>query len=141
MQSLTLPASINQLTVLNEFLASNLPAQYSHIAGKIELAIEELLVNICDYAYAEKRGEVKISCRVVNFDDNLCFCIVVCDYGKAYDPFLEHKEPDLLLSIEERPVGGLGVFLVKQMVSHYCYYYANDANFTELYFFLTESAE
>ena len=51
-----------------------------------------------------------------------------------FDPFLEAPKPDTSLDIEERPVGGLGVHLVKNVSAHHCYSGTDGENTIELYF-------
>lgn len=76
---------------------------------KALLASGEIFDNIASYAYAEK-GLLKIEI----FAKNKQIFITFKDNGKAYNP-LEQKEPDLSASTEERPIGGLGIFLVKKL--------------------------
>lgn len=86
----------------------------------IELAMEEILVNIYDYAYPESPGEVSITCgRTAGKKGNI-FTIEIADGGVPFD-ILSVSEPDLDADIEERPIGRLGVFVVKKLMDgvHY----------------------
>ncbi len=76
----------------------------------IELSFEEIYTNIFSYAYPDGVGEVEISIYKENDDVVLRFV----DWGIPYNP-LEKQDPDISLSPEERPIGGLGIFMVKQM--------------------------
>ena len=76
---------------------------------KALLASGEIFDNVASYAYAEK-GLLKIEI----FAKNKQIFITFQDKGKAYNPLVQ-KEPDLSASTEERPIGGLGIFLVKKL--------------------------
>jgi anti-sigma regulatory factor (Ser/Thr protein kinase) len=78
----------------------------------LELALEELLVNVISYAYPENRpGIIEVGCGVCA---ERLFCFQIRDYDRPFDP-LSLPPTDLSLDIEERPVGGLGIFLVRQV--------------------------
>ena len=59
-------------------------------------------------------------------------------WGAPFDPFLEAPVPDVSLGVDERPVGGLGIHLIKSVVAHYTYAYYEQSNIIELYFALPE---
>jgi serine/threonine-protein kinase RsbW len=79
---------------------------------EVELAMEEILVNIFRYAYPDRKGDVELACRL---DDGGRVLVEVADQGVPFDP-LSREDPDLQTDIEERSVGGLGVFFVKQLI-------------------------
>lgn len=92
---------------------------------KIRLAIEETVENVVSYAYQDGVGWMEVS---TNLDsDNLQLVITLRDAGKPFNP-LEKEDPDLTLSAEERPIGGLGIFLCKQFMDHVDYQYDNGCN-------------
>lgn len=75
------------------------------------LAVEELLTNIIKYGYDDSdRHEIIVTARV---DDGL-FELTISDDGHAFDP-TKAAEPDTTLPAAERPIGGLGLFLVRKM--------------------------
>lgn len=85
---------------------------------QIDVAVEELFVNIARYAYQMRKGKADIS---VWYDkDDQTICIEFRDKGVPFDPQLR-KDPDISLSAEERKVGGLGIFMVKKSMDgmHY----------------------
>lgn len=90
---------------------------------QIELALEEMFVNIANYAYEGRTGkaEVIFSC------DNGVAEITLSDSGKPYDP-LKKADPDTTLSAEERKIGGLGIFLVKKNMDNVAYRYEDGKN-------------
>lgn len=76
------------------------------------LAVEEAVVNVMNYAYPiGTQGTVIINAQ--STDDAIKF--IITDEGKAFDPTLK-SEADTTLSAEERPIGGLGILLVQQLM-------------------------
>ena len=94
---------------------------------EIELATEEALVNICSYAYPEKPGDVEINCKVEN--DRLI--IEIIDSGKPFD-VTSLPDPDLTADIDERKIGGLGVFFIKKLMDEVRYRREDDRNVLDL---------
>ena len=92
---------------------------------EIEVAVEEIFVNIAEYAYGSDTGDVTV--RVQTAPDGSDVTITFCDSGKPYDP-LEREDPDTTLSAEEREVGGLGVFMTRKMMDEMRYEYRDGMN-------------
>lgn len=94
----------------------------------IELSCEEVYTNIISYGYPESNaGDVEIKMtKGENF-----LQIDFTDDGIEYNP-LEKADPDINLSIDERDVGGLGIFMVKQMVDDIKYSRENNMNILTL---------
>ncbi len=84
--------------------------------GKIELALEEALVNICKYSYPDEPGDAEVNCK----QDNGRFIIEIVDSGIPFD-MTSLPSPPLTSSIETRKIGGLGIFLIKKMVDEVKY--------------------
>ena len=61
-------------------------------------------------------------------------CVWIRDWGTSFDPFMETATPDTSLAAEDRPIGGLGVHLVKNVSAHHCYSGDDGTNTIELYF-------
>lgn len=108
------PASIGSLEPLMSFVRSCLQSQGigQERIGEIELAMEEILVNVFNYAYPDGTGDVEVACRLDNGEGLL---VEVSDEGVSFDP-LSLVEPDLEGDIGERPIGGLGVFFVRRLI-------------------------
>jgi anti-sigma regulatory factor (Ser/Thr protein kinase) len=93
------------------------------VARKLKLACEEIVVNVTSYAYPEgSDGFLDVYIRkddriVIRFEDG----------GVPFNP-LEHENPDTTLSWDERPIGGLGIFLVRSMMDDVRYTYENQKN-------------
>ena len=97
---------------------------------KILLAIEEIFVNICNYAYEDKEGTAQMRSEV--YDDTeepgrKKAVFVFKDQGIPYNP-LEKEDPDITIPAQERQVGGLGIFLTKQIMDDMDYVYRDGSN-------------
>ena len=92
---------------------------------QIDVAVEELFVNIAHYAYAPDTGTAVI--QVETDHDNDQVSITFTDTGKPYNP-LEKPDPDVTLSAEERDIGGLGIFMVKKSMDDMRYEYNDGQN-------------
>ena len=94
------------------------------IQMQIDVAVEEIFVNIAHYAYNPEVGNAMV--RVVPSVD-----ITFIDKGVPYDP-LAKADPDVTLSAEERQIGGLGIFMVKKTMDDVKYEYVNGHNILTL---------
>ena len=92
---------------------------------QISIAVEEIFVNIANYAYAPEIG--KASVRVEFSDDPITVAITFMDHGKPFDP-TKKADPDTTLSAEERDIGGLGIFMTKKMMDDVSYEYRDGKN-------------
>lgn len=91
---------------------------------KMMMALDEALTNVVLYAYPEDhRGMVSI--RFHRDDDTITAEVV--DHGKPFDP-TAHPAPDVTLPIEQRPIGGLGIHLMRNLVTSLRYYREHGAN-------------
>lgn len=94
------------------------------VINSIQLAIEEAVVNVINYAYPkDKECEAYLD---VSKKDNAVY-FVLSDTGVPFDPTAK-SDPDLTLSADERPIGGLGIFLVKQIMNEVTYEYSDGKN-------------
>ena len=89
------------------------------------VAMEELFVNIASYAYREPGGTARISCGV-NPDTHTA-TFIVADSGGAFNP-LAKSDPDITLSAEDRPIGGLGILIIKKTMDSVAYSRVNGEN-------------
>lgn len=87
------------------------------------ICAEEIFVNIASYAYIDTLGDVTI---VQDIDEDHV-TLTFIDSGIKYNP-LEKPDPDITLSAEERGIGGLGVYMVKKMMSEVDYIYSDGKN-------------
>ena len=91
----------------------------------IDVAVEELFVNISSYAYDPKIGTAVVQVSVHN--EPLSVEITFIDNGKPYDP-LAKPDPDVTLDAEHRQIGGLGIFMVKKSMDDVQYEYKDGRN-------------
>ncbi|MCR5252445.1 MAG: ATP-binding protein [Treponema sp.] len=92
---------------------------------QIDLIVEEVFVNIAHYAYAPNTGSVTITCKATKAPAKLT--IIFTDSGKHFNP-LEKDDPDVTLGLEERSIGGLGIFLTKKYMTTTTYDYKDGKN-------------
>ena len=91
----------------------------------IDVAVEELFVNIASYAYEHGEGVAVV--QVTVHEDPLSVEITFIDNGRQYDP-LAKEDPDVTLSAKERKKGGLGIFMVKNTMDNLNYEYKDGKN-------------
>ncbi len=92
---------------------------------QIDVAVEEIFVNIACYAYNPETGPATIRTEVTK--KPLSVILTFLDHGVPYDP-LKKDDPDITLSAEERQIGGLGIFLVKKSMDEIYYEYKDGQN-------------
>ena len=98
-------------------------------AMQIDLAVEEVFVNIADYAYKPDTGKAVVRTEVS--EDPVTVTITFLDRGVPYDP-LAKEDPDVTLSAEERGIGGLGIFMTKKAMDEIFYEYKDGQNILTL---------
>ena len=117
-KTLQVEADDQKLPQVLDFIKSCLPANLSlECLNKIDLVAEEIFVNISHYAYDGGAGDAQIECELYEPGK---FRLSFIDWGKEFNP-LEQEEPDLTLSIEERRLGGFGIFLTKKFMDGVSY--------------------
>ena len=92
---------------------------------KIDVAVEEIFVNIAHYAYKPDTGSALI--RIETQSDPKRITITFSDWGVPYDP-LAKPDPDITLSAEERQIGGLGIYITKKYMDDVKYEYVDGQN-------------
>lgn len=132
---ITIPAELQHLSqVLNVVGAFAREAGATEEKlGQIELVLEELLVNIINYAYPNGQGPIEIQYW---HSQQAHLWLEILDQGIPFDP-LSAPEVDTQLPLEDRPIGGLGIFLIRNMVESIHYRRENDKNVLTLYISLT----
>ena len=94
------------------------------MVSQLMLAVEEAVVNVMNYAYPiGTQGDVNIT--IQGTDKNIK--VIISDSGKAFDPTATNKA-DTTLSAEDRPIGGLGILLVHQLMDSINYERSNGKN-------------
>lgn len=88
------------------------------------LALDEVLTNIISYAFRDTaRHDIEVA---MSYRDE-CLAIEIADDGPAFDP-LQAPPPDVTSALEERPIGGLGIHLVKKLMDAVDYRRQQDRN-------------
>jgi len=85
---------------------------------QMDIAVEEIFVNIAHYAYAPKTGKATISASFDAKTRLISFSFI--DGGVPFDP-LQKKDPDISQKLEDRKIGGLGIYMVKQSMDNVRY--------------------
>ncbi len=122
-----LPADVESLHSAVDFVNAELERVRcpGRMTRKIDLALEELFVNIANYAYPDKEGKVVVR---IGFPKPFVAQVELLDCGIPYDP-LSREDPDVSLSFKERGApGGLGIFMSKQIMDELEYEYADGRN-------------
>jgi len=104
----------------------NAPADVQYFAN---LAIEEFVTNCIKYGYQDDREHV-IEIRLQLSESELTLTVV--DDGRPFNP-LDAPAPDTQLSVEERPIGGLGIYLVRRLSDHMEYLRTDGKNRTTVH--------
>ena len=127
-------ATDENLEAVNDFIHEQIKpfSCQSQTLFQIDLAVEEIYVNIAHYAYSPDKGTVQIDCSVEKTADAPAKVTVsFTDSGKAFNP-LEKPDPDITLSVEEREIGGLGIFLTKKYMDSVLYERKDNQNILTL---------
>ena len=127
MKELTIPATVENIEKVTEFVNSQLEEINCPIKAKmqIDVAIDELFGNIAHYAYKPETGPATV--RVEVTEAPISVIVTFIDHGIPYDP-LKKDDPDVTLSAEERAIGGLGIFMVKKTMDEITYEYKDGQN-------------
>jgi serine/threonine-protein kinase RsbW len=114
-KSIILANDISEIARLNEFV-EEIGNEFSlspEVVFNLTLVLEEAVVNIINYAYPKEDHElIYLSAKLHN--DSIM--LVLTDTGKEFDPTMA-PEADITLSADERPIGGLGIFLIRQIMN------------------------
>ena len=130
-QVLNIRNDIQSLPLVNEWIE-----QCCEEAGlgldwvmKFQLVIEEMVSNVIFYAYDSQQQEAAIELRFTWEAGTVS--ILLRDWGKPFDP-TSKEDPDITLSAEDRPIGGLGIFMVKQLMDEVRYERVGSSNLLTL---------
>ena len=132
-------ATDENLEAVNDFIHAQIKpfSCQSQTLFQIDLAVEEIFVNISHYAYSPDKGMVQIECSAEKTADAPAkLTVSFTDRGKAFNP-LAKPDPDITLSVEEREIGGLGIFLTKKYMDSVLYERKDNQNiltFTKIIF-------
>ena len=130
-QELEIDAPVENLPLVSDFVSRHLETVDCSAKAKtqIDIAVEEIFVNIANYAYNPEKGKATVRVKVT--DNPLMISITFIDQGVPYDP-LGKEDPDVTLSAEEREIGGLGIFMTKKTMDDVSYEYIDGQNILTL---------
>ncbi len=131
MKTIEIEAQVDNLNKVLEFIDEEIEATSAStkIQMQLDLAVEELFVNIASYAYIDNEGTATIS---FDYEEGTrTISIILSDHGVPYNP-LEKEDPDVTLSAEQRNIGGLGILMAKKNVDDIRYEYKDGCNITTL---------
>ena len=122
---LRVPAKLEGMDVILAFVSYLLDINgcSTKTRTQLRIAIEELYVNVTLYAYPDGDGWAEIRGSI---EDGVATFTLI-DSGRPFDP-LAKEDPDIMLSGEEREIGGLGIFMVKNTMDEMTYEYRDGCN-------------
>ena len=127
MKSITVEAKIENVDKVTEFVNEVLEDKECPLKVQMQLdvAIDEIFGNIAYYAYGKGSGNATIQIEMEDNPPKITLTFI--DQGIPYNP-LESKDQDITLDIEDREIGGLGIFLVKKTMDELSYEYVDGHN-------------
>lgn len=122
---LTVEAKVEQLARIGEFIVDAMRAfgLNDRKSFEVQLAVDEACANIMHYAYSEAGGVIELSCE----RRNDAVRVIIKDHGKPFDPTAV-PPPDLDADVEDRAVGGLGIYFMRRMMDEVSHKFQNGQN-------------
>ena len=96
---------------------------------QVDMAVEEIFVNIARYAYHPEAGEASVRCEAGG--DPFQIVVGFADRGRPFNP-LDREDPDVTLDAEARQLGGLGILMAKKLMDDIQYEYRDGKNILTL---------
>ena len=131
MAEITLAATLDNLDKVLAFIDGQmeLAGCPARLMTQVDMAVEEIFVNIARYAYHPEEGEASVRCEAGGEP----FRIIVgfADSGRPFNP-LEHEDPDVTVNAEQRQIGGLGIYMAKKLMDEIEYEYRDGKNILTL---------
>ena len=127
MKELVLGAKTENLDTVLEALGEELDSADCPMKTRfqLEVAVEELFVNVANYAYAPNEGDVTV--RIDVSQEPAGVAVTLIDSGVPFDP-LAKPDPDVANALEDKKIGGLGIFMVKKSMDEVTYDYREGCN-------------
>lgn len=128
MREMTVNATLEQIKPVTDFINNQLTELgcSERIRIQVDVAVDELFSNIARYAYNPDIGPATV--RVDVEENPLCVIITFIDHGVPYDPLSAEFKDTTHLSARERPIGGLGLYMVKKTMDDVSYSYRDGQN-------------
>ncbi len=127
MAEITLAATVENIAAATDFVTEQLEQLGCPMKVQMQfsIAVDELFCNIAYYAYPSGGGTATV--QVCAREEGRQVIVTFMDEGIPYNP-LAKEDPDIALSVEERPIGGLGIFMVKKSMDDMQYRYEGGKN-------------
>lgn len=100
-----------------------------NLMTQVDMAVEEIFVNIARYAYHPEAGEASVRCEAGG--DPFQIVVGFADRGRPFNP-LDREDPDVTLDAEARQLGGLGILMAKKLMDEIQYEYRDGKNILTL---------
>lgn len=131
MLKLTIHNDLSEMTALEPFV-DQMSEEYGldmAFSFQLHLALDEAVSNVVNYAYGELQGmPVTIEAEKSTDNERSSLVIRIIDNGLEFNPLEEAPEVDVTLNAEERQIGGLGIFLIRQVMDEVRYERLSDQN-------------
>lgn len=123
MASLRLSAKLSEIASVHSFVAQIGRSQDldERSLYTLHLVLEEACTNVIEHAYQGQGGPMEISLEML--EDRVR--VIVRDWGVPFEPD-EVPIPDVIAPLEDRPLGGLGVYLLREMMDDVCYQFSSE---------------
>ncbi len=123
MKALTLPATLKNLEIFIDFVLKESEQLHfdKNLQTALRLATEEIIVNVISYAYPGGEGDITVTTGCV-LEPRSGLLVEISDHGTPFNP-LSKPAPDLTVPIQERTIGGLGIYLLKELMDEVHYRY------------------
>ena len=120
MEKITLDAAIENIAVVTDFIDERLERAGCGRKAEmqINIVIDEIFSNIAKYGYASGHGDATVTIDIT--EDPLKAEIQFINSGEPYDP-LSVKDPDIHAALADRPMGGLGILIIRKMMDEVTY--------------------
>lgn len=132
MEELTVKALIDNVETVIEYVNDKLDTLNcpGNIRAQMNIAIDEIISNIANYAYGPDRGPVTVRMEVKTSPTTIV--LIFIDHGAPFNP-LARTDPDITLPARARKIGGLGIYMVKKSMDNMTYEYRDGMNILTLY--------
>ena len=120
--TLTLPATLDNLSEAVALVSDELERRLCPLSvqNRVEIALEELFVNVCRYAYAEQDEPGEVTVSYLYRGDPRSISVEIRDFGIPFDP-VSYRDPAKPTHIDEMSIGGLGIFMARQSMDEFVY--------------------
>ena len=123
----TLPCALSSVDIATDFIYDSLSDKCpkKKIINQINISVDEIISNIVKFAYDGKNENKTFDLSLKEKENEVVIKFI--DQGNPFNPLL-NKEVDVSQSVEEREIGGLGIFLVKKLMDNVYYEYKDEKN-------------